>query len=383
MEELKRMKEAEAKRMAKEAERKALALQREMDQLEKEEEERAALEQLAAEDHLRKRRVVSDNICRLAVHDKLAAIEAIMTKECVQLGEGVGFLPAEFGLSVAHTGTFGGNLSLLQWMKEVHGQDMNARAKDGTVPLHWAAKGGFLPIVRWLVEDCLVPPDVADKDLVQPMHLAAQEGWLDVMEYLASRGASVMGFQEEEELTLSRTGDLKIILRANSESFDLLCFPNEPIFIAKRRLQRQAGFALDTQEWTFAGSVLQEHKSLKQYNISNGSMVTLKITDPVVVAAYRAAEEERAAAERASAEKARNRSRRRSAEDIEAGPPPPPPERPEVPRRGCEDSAGAVPMNFAARGGHVRVLRWLVDRKASVSGILMRNERGPMHEAAQ
>jgi hypothetical protein len=32
-----------------------------------------------------------------------------------------------------------------------------------------------------------------------------------------------MGFQEEEELTLSRPGDLKIILRANS--FDLLCFP--------------------------------------------------------------------------------------------------------------------------------------------------------------
>ena len=83
-----------------------------------------------------------------------------------------------------HYAASGGHFHIVQWLLDVVGVDPSIKDKQGQSPLHCAAASGRLVLVRWLADEKGIAPDIKDGEGRAPLHCAALHGHLDIAQWL-------------------------------------------------------------------------------------------------------------------------------------------------------------------------------------------------------
>jgi len=102
----------------------------------------------------------------------------------------------ENGDTPLHLAAFSGNLNLVKYLID-KGASLTATSKDGYTPLHVAAASGNLDIVKYLLEQGInihtriIKSNKESNNGKTALHVAAQDGRLDVVEYLIKENADI------------------------------------------------------------------------------------------------------------------------------------------------------------------------------------------------
>ena len=140
--------------------------------------------------------------------------------------------------TLTHLAAQEGCVDVLDWLKQ-RGANVNARDRNGWVPMHSAALENRIAVMKWLKEQG-VDVNVRNQNGWTPMHVAALEGHVAAMKWLREQGVDVNVKDDHGNTPMqvaTKAGRTAVVKWLKEQGVDINARDNEgrtPLFYAHK-----------------------------------------------------------------------------------------------------------------------------------------------------